>query len=144
MTVRWKPLVFLSGVFLIVAVIGVSRHHPHFGAPLATGDILQRGLATPARAGRFTDAEIYFKQALQKSPRTRRFIEEFAELYRDWARQAPAEKTARDCATNELTATAAAPSSTTRRARARESSCCKRRMRDDDVTVVQLLGQRKS
>ena len=43
-------------------------------------------------SGRFEDAEIYFKQALQLEAKNAAIHEEFAELYRDWADHAPAEK----------------------------------------------------
>ena len=92
MTVRWKPLVFLSGVFLIVGLIGVVAIILTL-VPRSTQDIL-RWARTAREAGRFEDAEIYFKQALQKDAKDAAIHEEFAGLYRDWAKHAPAEKRA--------------------------------------------------
>jgi cellulose synthase operon protein C len=90
MTVRWKPLVFLSGVFLIVGLIGVAAIIRTLVAR-STQDIL-RSARTSGEAGRFEDAEIYFKQALQKAAKDAAIHEEFASFYRNWAQQAPAEK----------------------------------------------------
>ena len=92
MTVRWKPLVFLSGVFLIVGLIGVVAIVLTL-VPRSAQDTLRRA-RTSREAGRFEDAEIYFKQALQKDANDAAIHEEFAGLYRDWATHAPAEKKA--------------------------------------------------
>jgi cellulose synthase operon protein C len=92
MTVRWKPLLFLSGVFLVVGLIGVVAITLTLG-PRSSQDILRR--ARVAReAGRFENAEIYFKQALQHDSKSAAIHEEFAALYRDWAKHAPVEKRA--------------------------------------------------
>ncbi len=92
MTVRWKPLVFLSGLFLVVALIGVVAITLTL-VPRSSQSILRR--ARMAReAGRFEDAEIYFKQALQLDAKDAAIHEEFAGLYRDWAKHAPADKRA--------------------------------------------------
>ena len=90
MTVRWKPLVFLSGVFLIVALSGVTALILTL-VPHSARDILRRA-RTSREAGRFADAEIYFRQALQLEAKDAAIHEEFAGLYRDWAKQAPADK----------------------------------------------------
>jgi cellulose synthase operon protein C len=92
MTVRWKPLVFLSGVFLIVGVIGVSAIILTL-APRSTQASLSKA-RTSREAGRFEHAEIYYKQSLQDNAKDAAIHEEFAGLYRDWAKQAAAEKKA--------------------------------------------------
>ena len=92
MTVRWKPLVFLSGVFLIVGLIGVVAITLTLG-PRSSHDILRRA-RTAREAGRFENAEIYFKQALQRESKDAAIHEEFAALYREWAKHAPADKKA--------------------------------------------------
>ncbi len=67
MTVRWKPLMILSGLFLVVALIGVVAITVAM-MPRSSQGILK--VARAAReAGRFEDAEIYYKQALQVEPR---------------------------------------------------------------------------
>jgi tetratricopeptide (TPR) repeat protein len=92
MTVRWKPLFLLSGVFLMVGLIGVVAITRTLW-PHSTQDILRR--ARVARdAGRFENAEIYFKQALQNEAKNAAIHEEFAALYREWVKRAPEEKRA--------------------------------------------------
>src|SRR5579875_546624 len=91
MTVRWKPLMILSGLFLVVALAGVVTIVAMM--PRSAQGILK--LARSARqAGRFKDAEIYYKQALQIDPRSATIHEDFAGLYRDWGRRAPEDQRA--------------------------------------------------
>ena len=92
MTVRWKPLLIVSGVFLIVGLIGVVAITLTMG-PHSSHDILKRARAA-REAGRYENAEIYFKQALQHEPKNGAIHEEFAALYGDWAKHAPADKKA--------------------------------------------------
>src|SRR5262249_8888923 len=90
MTVRWKPLMILSGLFLAVALVGVIAITAAM-MPRSSQGILR--VARAARdAGRLQDAEIYYKQALQAEPRNSSIHEDFAGLYREWMRQADAEK----------------------------------------------------
>ncbi len=92
MTVRWKPLLILSGLFVVVALVGVVAITMTL-VPRSSQGFLK--LAREAQqAGRFEDAEIRYKQALQIDPKNAATHEEFAGLYRDWARRAPAEKQA--------------------------------------------------
>jgi tetratricopeptide (TPR) repeat protein len=92
MTVRWKPLMFLSGLFLVVALIGVVAITLTL-LPRSPQGIVQ--LARAARqAGRFENAEIHYKRALQLEAKNAAIHEEFAGLYREWARHAPADKQA--------------------------------------------------
>ena len=73
MTVRWKPLLILSGVFSVVAVVGVIAMAWSL-VPRSAQGILKQA-RTAAAAGRFDDAVIYFKQALQydaRAPRSMR------------------------------------------------------------------------
>jgi cellulose synthase operon protein C len=92
MTVRWKPLLILSGLFVVVALVGVIAITMGL-APRSSQGFLK--LAREAHeAGRFEDAEIRFKQALQIDGKNAAIHEEFAGLYREWARRAPAEKQA--------------------------------------------------
>jgi predicted Zn-dependent protease len=89
MTVRWKPLLILSGVFSVVAVVGVIAMAWSL-VPRSAQGVLKQARAAAA-AGRFDDAEIYFKQALQFDGKSAAIHEEFANLYRDWSGKAPAE-----------------------------------------------------
>jgi predicted Zn-dependent protease len=89
MTVRWKPLLILSGLFFVVAVIGVIAMAWTLVPRSAQGVLKQ---ARTARAqGRLENAEIYYKQALQIAAKSASIHEEFADLYREWSRSAPAE-----------------------------------------------------
>jgi tetratricopeptide (TPR) repeat protein len=92
MTVRWKPLLILSGLFVVVALVGVVAIIMTL-APRSSQGTLKLARAAQ-EAGRFADAEIHYKQALQIDGRSAAIYEEFAGLYREWARQAPAEKQA--------------------------------------------------
>src|ERR1017187_6598889 len=92
MTVRWKPLLILSGLFLAVAVVGVIAITMTL-VPRSSQGILKRARAA-RQAERFEDAEIYYKQVLQLEAKNAAVHEEFAGLYRDWSRSAPAAKAA--------------------------------------------------
>ncbi len=79
MTVRWKPLLILSGLFVVVALVGVVAITSTL-SPRSSQSVLKQ--ARDARdAGRLADAEIYFQQALQLEPKSAPIHEEFAELY---------------------------------------------------------------
>src|SRR5689334_22059401 len=86
MTVRWKPLMILSGLFLVVALFGVVTLVAMM--PRSAQGILKHARAA-RQAGRFKDAEIYYEQALQIELRSAAIHEDFAGLYRDWAPKAP-------------------------------------------------------
>jgi tetratricopeptide (TPR) repeat protein len=90
MTVRWKPLLILSGMFFVVAVVGVIAMAWTL-VPRSADGVLKQARAAAA-AGRFDDAVIYYKQALQFDAKSAAIHEEFANLYRDWARSAPADR----------------------------------------------------
>src|SRR5208337_3080408 len=90
MTVRWKPLLVLSGEFSVVAVVGVIAMSWSLVPRSAQGALKQARSA--AAAGRFDDAEIYYKQALQYDAKNAASHEEFANLYRAWCRTAPADR----------------------------------------------------
>jgi predicted Zn-dependent protease len=90
MTVRSKPLLVLSGFFLVVACVGVAAIVLSL-VPRSTQGVLKLG-RTARAATRYADAEIHYKQALQLDPRNAAIHEEFAALYREWLERAPAEK----------------------------------------------------
>jgi predicted Zn-dependent protease len=92
MTVRSKPLLILSGFFLVVAAIGVATIILSL-SPRSTQAILKLG-RTAQRAGRYADAEIHYKQALQLETKSAVIHEEMAGLYKEWIAHAPAEKKA--------------------------------------------------
>src|SRR4051794_37406561 len=92
MTVRWKPLLVLSGVFAVIAVIGVIAMAFTL-VPRGSAEILPTARAERA-AGQFEKAEIHYKQARQTDGKNPAVHEEMAGLYADWAGHAPPEKQA--------------------------------------------------
>ena len=88
MTVRWKPLMILSGLFVVVALMGVMAM-AFVLAPRTDPMVLAR----KERATRnYKHAEIHFKQALQRNPRDVKALEELAGLYEEWAEVEPADQ----------------------------------------------------
>jgi len=90
MTVRWKPLLIMSGLFLVVAVVGVITMALTL-APRST-DGVKRLARADREAKRFDKAEIRYKQVLQFDAKDASIHEEMANLYDEWARTEPAEK----------------------------------------------------
>lgn len=90
MTVRWKPLLILSGLFVVVALIGVVAISSTL-SPGSSQSALKQARAA-RDAGRLNDAEIYFKQAIQLDPKSAALHEELADLYAKLAEAAPAER----------------------------------------------------
>ena len=92
MTVRWKPLFVLSGLFVAVALIGVVAITVTL-VPGSTQGMLKRAQAA-REANRFADAEIYYKKALQLEAKNAAVHREMAAMYREWSRSAPEAKKA--------------------------------------------------
>ena len=90
MTVRWKPLLIMSGLFLAVALVGVVAITVTL-VPRSAQGILKRARAA-RQSQRFADAEIYYKQVLQLEAKNGDIHEEFAGMYLDWSRSAAAAK----------------------------------------------------
>lgn len=88
MTVRWKPLLIMSGLFLVVAVVGVIAMAL---APRST-DGVKRMARTDREARQFDKAEIRYKQVLQSEAKNASVHEEMADFYEEWAKNSPAEK----------------------------------------------------
>ena len=90
MSVRWKPLIILSGLFMSVACCGLLA----FVFASGGGDVSE--FLDQARerrdSGKFDDAEIYYGQALQVAPRDADLHQEVAAFYDDWADHCPAER----------------------------------------------------
>ncbi|HEV3122800.1 MAG TPA: hypothetical protein VGY53_12890, partial [Isosphaeraceae bacterium] len=75
MSVRWKPLVILTGLFAVVAMLGLGAM-AFMLAPRTSP--LQ--LARAERSARnYPRAEIHYRQALQKEPKNARLLLETAE-----------------------------------------------------------------
>jgi len=90
MTVRWKPLLILSGLFFVVAVVGVVTMAWTL-MPRSAEAVLKQARSARS-AGRFADAEIHYKQALQLEPKNARIHEEFAGLYAEWSAEAATDR----------------------------------------------------
>ncbi len=90
MTVRWKPLLVLSGLFVAVALVGVVAIAVTL-VPRSSEDLMKRARAA-REATRFADSEIYYKKVLQLEPKNAAVHREFAGMYREWSQSAPAAK----------------------------------------------------
>lgn len=90
MNVRWKPLLVLSGLFLVIAVLGLIALMYTPGAR-GSADILP--LARAERdAEQFAKAKIHYQRALQKDPKNAAIHEELASMFAEWEKRAPADK----------------------------------------------------
>ena len=82
MTVRWKPLLILSGVFAAVAAVGL------IAMTMVMFPRGVEGVLAKARADRklktYDRAEILYKQARQLDGRNPKVQEEFAAFYEEW------------------------------------------------------------
>jgi tetratricopeptide (TPR) repeat protein len=84
MTVRWKPLIVLSGLFLMIALVGLMVVTLDL-LPASAGDILPTARAE-RKAGRYGNAQIHYLRALQASPRDAAVYAELADTLGDWIR----------------------------------------------------------
>lgn len=86
MTVRWKPLIVLTGLFLVVAVMSLLAFA--FALPGKVGDFLPKAQAD-AEAKRFAYAEIQYRRALQVEPKNVALHEELGDMFARWAAEDP-------------------------------------------------------
>src|SRR6478609_2277666 len=90
MIVRWKPLLFLSGLFVVIALIGVVAMAFTL-IPKKSADILPAARAERA-AKQYDRALIHYGQALQVDEKNPAIHEEMAAMYAEWEKTAPAGK----------------------------------------------------
>lgn len=90
MTVRWKPLIVLSGLFLIVAVFGLLAITMDL-LPANAAEILPQA-RKEWKKNQFGNAQIQYLRALQQDPRNAKIHFELARLYEDWAAHEPDKK----------------------------------------------------
>ena len=90
MTVRWKPLLILSGVFAFIAVVGVVAI-TYAMKPRGSVGMLRDARAFRA-AKRYSDADIHFQRALQVEGKNPAIHEERAAMFADWVRSASSEQ----------------------------------------------------
>lgn len=93
MTVRWKPLLVLSGLFVAVALGGLVAFTMLRG-PGGSKGILAKARAE-RQAKRFGEAEVEYRRALQLDPRGAAVHQELAAVYEEWLGSAPADKVAK-------------------------------------------------
>jgi len=88
MTVRWKPLLVLSGLFLVTAVMGLMAI-VYAMMPRGSADLL--GLArADRRAHKYDNAVVQYRRALQKDGKDAGIHLEMADLYAEWSDRLPA------------------------------------------------------
>ncbi len=90
MTVRWKPLIVLSGLFLMIGVMGLLAITFAL-APGKAEDLLPKARES-AKAGKFDEAEIHYKRASQLDPKKASIHEEFAGMLGKWMDAVPARR----------------------------------------------------
>jgi tetratricopeptide (TPR) repeat protein len=83
MSVRWKPLIILSGLFLGVAATGVAVFFLVFGG--ANPDDILRQAREAAGRSRYAEAEVLFLNALQAGGKRDAIFEEMADFYDKWS-----------------------------------------------------------
>jgi cellulose synthase operon protein C len=92
MTVRWKPLLVLSGLFVVIALVG-------FVAIAATlmprkSSVILPSARAERKAGRFAEAKVHYQRALQIDGKNPAIHEELASMFAEWAGKAPEDKRA--------------------------------------------------
>ena len=90
MIVRWKPLLILSGLFVVIAVVGLAAM-AYTLVPRSSADILPVARAERS-AKRFDNALVHYRRALQQDGKNAGIHEEMAAMFAEWAAKAPAEK----------------------------------------------------
>lgn len=106
MTVRWKPLLILSGLFVVVALAGLMTIATVMGSRTPSDFVARARVERKARE--FEKAKLDYQIALKSDSRNAALYEEFADFCQEWLRDAPAEKKAdlRTLAINALTSAA--------------------------------------
>jgi predicted Zn-dependent protease len=133
MTVRWKPLLVLSGLFVVIGVVGFAAIAWTL-VPRRPSDILPAARAERA-AGRYEKAKIHYQRALQMDARNPGVHEEMAAMFAEWAKKAPAEKAPEILAWRHHSLTEAAKYGPTLREPRRELLA--EAMADDSTETVQ-------
>ncbi|HWE39747.1 MAG TPA: tetratricopeptide repeat protein [Isosphaeraceae bacterium] len=94
MTVRWKPLMVLSGLFVVIAVVGLAAIVLAMLPAGRAEDLLPAARAERA-AKQYARAEIQYRKALQRDGKDPKVHLELAEMYAEWAEVAPADRLGR-------------------------------------------------
>jgi predicted Zn-dependent protease len=89
MTVRWKPLIVMSGLFLVVGVLGLIAYAV---IPSDPGNLAGQARAEWKTRKKYDRALIQYRRALQKDGRNPELHEQMAQMFAEWAEQAPAKR----------------------------------------------------
>ena len=87
MIVRWKPLLILSGLFVVIAVVGLAAM-AYTLVPRSSADILPVARAERS-AKRFDNALVHYRRALQQDGKNAGIYEEMAAMFAEWAENGP-------------------------------------------------------
>jgi tetratricopeptide (TPR) repeat protein len=90
MTVRWKPLLILSGLFVAVALGGLMSFALYKNSR-GTADILARA-RLEVKSKQYEKAKLDYQRAIKLDNKNAALHEEIADLYEEWSRVAPADK----------------------------------------------------
>ena len=133
MTVRWKPLLILSGLFVVVALAGLMTIATVMGSR-GSSDFIARARAE-RKAKEYEKAKLDFQIALKTENRNAALYEEFADFCQEWMRDASPEKKA-DIRTLYLGALNSAATHGTKRVEPRRKLLAESIRRDDVVEQV--------
>ena len=133
MTVRWKPLLILSGLFVVVAIAGLMTIATVMGSR-SSGDFAARA-RTERKAKEYEKAKLDYQIALKTDNRNAPLYEEFADLCKEWMAGAPAEKKA-DLRNLYVGALKSAANFGAKRAEPRRKLLTEAMQRDDQVEEV--------
>lgn len=128
MTVRWKPLLILSGLFVVVAIAGLMTIATVMGSRKSS-DFVARARAE-RQAKEFEKAKLDYQIALKSDNRNADLHQELADLYKDWMQSATADRKGdlRDLYKAELTTAA---NLATKRIEPRRALLAEAMLRDD-------------
>ena len=138
MTVRWKPLLILSGLFVVVAIAGLMTIATVMGSRRSS-DFIARA-RVERRAKEYEKAKLDYQIALKGDNRNADLHQELADLCKEWLTTAPAEKQAdvRGLYVAELTAAA---NLSTKRVEPRRALLAEATRRDDHHEEVHWATQ---
>ncbi len=88
MSVRWKPMILLSVLFVLVAALGLMAIMSAL-VPGGAQEILPLARAE-VKAKKYDRAKIQFERALQRDPKDAAIHEELAAMLAEWSKESPA------------------------------------------------------
>ncbi len=91
MTVRWRPMIVLSALFVLLAAAGVFTIITAM-LPGRTDQILSQA-REETKAQRYDRAKVQYGRALQQDPKNAAIHQELAAMLEDWSKQSDAQRT---------------------------------------------------